>query len=194
MITSKIAKPASAANTSELLTNQRRNRIMATANLTAARLRELFNYNPDSGIFTRIQVPFNRPQDLGIVVGGLSKAGYWRICIDNIRYQAQRLAWLYVHGVQPIGDIDHINGVRHDNRISNLRDVSRSVNMQNLHRAHRDKAGKLLGVTYNSVERKWIAQICTNGMYKHLGRFPTEELAHSAYLSAKRVMHEGCTI
>ena len=91
------------------------------ASLTSERLKELVVYNPDSGLF------YNKA---GRVMGTLNKKHkYIYIGVDNKLYRAHRLAWLYTHGCWPTKDIDHINGVRDDNRLTNLRDVSRSFNL-----------------------------------------------------------------
>jgi hypothetical protein len=103
-----------------------------------------------------------------------------------------RAAWLYVHGKWPNGQIDHINGDRSDNRISNLRDVSHSVNQQNVHRPRRDNASGFLGVTRQ--KNLWTSQVTVSGKTLHLGLFKTPEEAASAYLEAKRKHHTGCTI
>ena len=113
--------------------------------------------------------------------------------IDEREYSAHRLAWLYVHGAWPTGQIDHINGDRGDNRISNLRDVTPALNTQNQRRAARsNKSSGLLGVTAN--RGRWLAQISIGGKSRNLGRYATPEEAHAVYVAAKRVLHAGCTL
>ncbi|MNQ84444.1 hypothetical protein D3C85_995720 [compost metagenome] len=91
--------------------------------LTSGRLKELVTYDPLTGVFLR--------------KGCTAKVGYnpvdWyvTISIDGQKYQAHRLAWLYVYGEWPSNFIDHINQIKNDNRISNLRDVTKSVNSSN---------------------------------------------------------------
>lgn len=165
---------------------------MATPNLTAARLRELLHYNPDSGLFTWV-VSTTRRIRVGAIAGTLVKEGYVSIGVDRDLHRAHRLAWLYVYGEWPKHDIDHINGNRSDNRIANLRDVTRTVNLQNLRLAHKDKQSNApLGVYTD--KKKWAAAIRVNGERVRLGNFNTPEEAHAAYLEAKRKHHEGCTI
>lgn len=159
--------------------------------ITADRLRELVHYCPETGIFTHLQ---NRGRvKAGAIVGSNSR-GYIVICVDRVLYGAHRLAWLYVHGHLPSGDVDHIDGNKSNNQISNLRDVDRSTNLQNQKRAsNRNKSTGLLGVSKrgNGTFRSYI-QI--DGKYVSLGTFKCAKEAHEAYLAAKRIHHKGCTI
>lgn len=162
---------------------------MAASDLTAQRLRELLNYNPDTGAFTRAVARSNVPA--GSLAGCLNSVGYLVIRIDSRLYLSHRLAWLYMHGGWPEHHIDHINGNTRDNRIANLRDVKNSVNSQN-QRSAKQSASNLLGA--HKWHDKWTAGIMLNGKKTHLGVFSTPEEAHAAYIEAKRLMHPGCTI
>lgn len=165
--------------------------MVPASNLSVSRLRELLHYDPESGVFTwrAGRKGVARSQ---IEAGDINPRGYRRISVDRRRYMANVLAWLYMTGDWPQGDVDHRNGVRHDNRWSNLRDVPRSTNNENQKRAHcRNKAG-LLGVSPN--RSRWSASIMVKGRKLHLGTFDTPELAHAAYLEAKRVHHAGNTL
>lgn len=142
------------------------------------RVMELLEYDQTTGVFVRRIQTSNRIK-VGDVAGSKDKHGYFCIRLDGKTYKAHRLAWLYIHGVWPLGEIDHINHQAGDNRISNLRDVSRSVNQQN----RKTVRG------YSKDGSRWKAQIRVAGKFNHLGCFDTEAEAHAAYQQAKNVMH-----
>jgi len=105
---------------------------------------------------------------------------------------ASRLAWLITYGKWPVNEIDHVDGNQQNNRIANLRDVPHRINMQNRKKATRHNKCGFLGVT--AIGRKWAAKITAGGKLTYIGLYPTPELAHAAYLEAKRQLHAGCTI
>jgi hypothetical protein len=155
--------------------------------LTSDEVREILDYNPDTGEFR-----WRKNHRLsGRRAGSPNSWGYVHIQINGRKYKAHRLAWLITYGELPEKDIDHLNNVRTDNRICNLRAVSRSVNIQNQTRGHRDSTSKYLGVSWDKHRRKWAAIIVLNYKTYHLGKFDTEEDAYSAYLESKRRMHPG---
>jgi len=163
---------------------------MAENDFTASQVRELLNYDPHTGLFTwKIGRPGTR---LGSLAGTLTKDGYVMLSANGAKVFAHRAAWLLMHNTWPKAEIDHINGVRNDNRIENLRDVSPSVNQQNVRRARRDNKSGFLGVTRQ--KNLWTSQLTIRGKTLHLGLFRTPEEASEAYLKAKREHHEGCTI
>lgn len=168
---------------------------MADAILSAERLREVLNYNPETGAFTWKIRTSNRVA-VGDIAGSLhNKSGYWFIFVDGKAYKAHRLAWLHVHGEWPAADIDHINGRRSENMLHNLRQATRSMNQQNLREARGDTASGLLGVYRNDKKNKpWRSSIKVDGKDRHLGNFADPQDAQRAYLAAKRKLHEGCTI
>ena len=161
--------------------------------IDAVRLREVLNYDPDTGVFTwRVSTSNRAPVGS---VAGWNTDGHIGIAIDGVKYKAHRLAWVYMTGEQPQFEIDHINGMRDDNRWTNLRDVPAIFNCQNQRRAQpKNKSCGLLGVCRDKRTGRWYSQICANNKVHHLGSFPTAEEAHQAYVEAKRKLHPGCTI
>jgi hypothetical protein len=152
---------------------------------TLERLREVLAYDAYTGFFTWRNT--TRATRSGQRAGCLERAGYIVITIDYRCYKAHRLAWLYVYGRWPNGLIDHINGVKDDNRIANLRDVSTRGNTYNRRVARNNKAG-LLGVTITKG-KYFTASIQADGHLHYLGSFPSAEAAHAAYLEAKKKLH-----
>jgi HNH endonuclease len=157
--------------------------------LTANQLRELVYYDQNTGIF--LWRPKHRKMKSG-PIGNVTAQGYIQLNINRKSYKIHRLAWLYVTGQWPINGIDHINGIKTDNKFSNLRDATHDINHQNLiGPCLRNKTG-LLGVSPHG--KKWRAQITVNGKNRIIGLFDSPDAAHTAYLESKRKLHKGCTI
>ena len=169
---------------------------MATNDLTAARLRELLAYDPETGVFTwRMAVGRWGRIPAGSVAGVRSVRGAIVIGIDKKPLYAHRLAVLYVTGNWPSGDVDHRDGNPANNAWNNLRDVLHAVNTENRRRPIKNKASGLpLGVSIDHRDGAFRADITVAGKCKSLGRHATPDAAHAAYLEAKRRLHEGCTI
>lgn len=128
----------------------------------------------------------------GLEVGCRRSRGYIQVKLNGVAYRAHRVIWAIHNGSWPEGQIDHRNGNRSDNRITNLRDCSHSINMQNKRYAHSNNKSGFLGVSRNG--NKFVARIKVNGCRVLLGSFGTAEEAHSAYVNEKRKRHEGCSI
>lgn len=129
----------------------------------------------------------------GMRAGSLGKDGYWRVEIKNSAFLVHRVVWLIANGAWPPGDIDHRDTDKGNNRPANLRPASESFNLENQKRAHSQNLTGLLGVSMRAAG-KYRAQITVKGERKKLGTFSTPELAHAAYLVAKRQFHEGNTL
>ena len=121
-------------------------------------------------------------------------SGYVGCMLDGKPYLLHRLVYLYIHGYMPVNDIDHINGDKTDNRIENLRVVSKAGNQQNIRKAYTTSTSGLLGAFYSKKHRNWFSRICVNGKRKWLGTFENSNQAHQAYVEAKRYLHPTCTI
>ena len=160
--------------------------------IDSTRLKDFLTYDLQSGKF---YWKTNRGYHIkvGDVAGCLHHSGYIVIAIEKQQYQAHRLAWLYVHGEYPKNHIDHINGIRSDNRIENLRDAIQSENCQNLKKS-RGLSG-LLGASIDPVRKnRWKSSIKLNGKNIYLGWFKTPKEAHQAYIQAKRQLHPFGTL
>lgn len=151
------------------------------------RLNELLAYDPATGLLTW-KLTRNGRIKAGANAGSMDKRGYIVVRIDFVQYGAHRVGWALHFGAWPAADIDHINGNRADNRIENLRDVSRSVNAQNQRRAHRDNKTGYLGVDLRNG--LYNARIKLRGRTTLLGSFPTAEDASAAYQAAKLRLHD----
>jgi hypothetical protein len=144
----------------------------------------------DGGLY--VKQKYHGQVAIGDRAGTLVRDGYRQLRIHGKQYLEHRLIWLLHTGSLPTDEIDHINGDRQDNRIENLRLVSRDMNMQNQRTARRDNTSGLLGVRKSGA--KWYATIGIDGKRFYLGMYTTPELAHLAYVNAKRKHHEGCTL
>lgn len=145
-----------------------------------------YDYDPETGfIFSKGRSKHKRK------VGAIDALGYVRVHVGARRFRAHHLAWFIAHGVWPRFEIDHINGIRHDNRLANLRESPHSINQENLGRARADNKVGLLGVSWYAAGKSWKAQIQVQGRKTHLGYHPTPEAAYAAYLAAKRALHVG---
>lgn len=161
--------------------------------LTAERVRELFNYDPFTGVLAWKKQPRGRYKP-SLVAGYRSKEGYLITSVDNKLRKNHRLAWAVAYGAWPKHEIDHINGDKSDNRIANLRDVAHKENVENLLTANSYSKGRVLGVSWHVRIQKFHARIGVNGKLIHLGYYTTPEEAHQAYLTAKRRLHAGNTL
>jgi hypothetical protein len=145
------------------------------------RLHQVLLYEPETGIF-RWREDKGRMK-AGDIAGDRTGNGYWRLRVDMVRYAAHRLAWKYVHGVDPSIYIDHINGNRLDNRICNLREADTNQNLFN----GTPKAGKAVQYRGVNIRRRksgretFYAIITAHGKGHWLGTFQSAEAASAAY-------------
>ena len=152
--------------------------------VSAEVVRSKLSYNPKTGEFVWQQSPA-RAVKAGSVAGFTHPSGHRYISICGRSYSAHRVAWLYVYGAWPHLQIDHIDGNPANNSISNLREVTRTQNLQYARKARRDNRSGLLGVSYRNDNKKWQARIQRNGVSVSLGVFDTPEEAHLVYLMYK---------
>lgn len=167
--------------------------------IEASEVPRFVKYDPETGAFTRA-IELRCGKNNAVVRyragdparGSVGNHRYLQIGVLGRLYLAHRLAFAYMTGRWPAEDIDHINGIRTDNRWANLREASRSINAQNKRAALRNNKTGVLGVSV-SLD-KFEARIVAGGEVHRLGRFETIEEASEAYLQAKRRLHVGCTI
>jgi hypothetical protein len=142
--------------------------------IDVAELQRILHYDPETGLFTwrRVWGSNARPKDRP---AGRPTQRYWQISINYRRYQAHRLAFLYMTGEWPVGEIDHIDRDGFNNRWSNLRLVTHAENMRN-------KLASAGSVIYIPSRKRWRARIGRDGRRVYLGDFETEEAARAALL------------
>lgn len=153
--------------------------------ITHERLLKIIRYEPDSGLFFRLEQPAFARVDLSLPVGTLRGDGYFVCDLEGKTYYLHRLAIFYVTGVWP-KLADHVDGNHGDNRWTNLRSATHQQNAANSVGFPKRRKSAYKGV-YKALRGKsnpWCATICVNGKSQHLGSFPTEEDAHAAYLGA----------
>lgn len=159
--------------------------------LTQERLMELLRYEHETGNFYWRTTGKGR-KNICEPAGALDGDGYRRIHITSGIYSCHRLAWLWMTGEWPTHDLDHINGVRDDNRWDNIREATSALNAQNRRRAAKTSSTGYLGVV--PYENRFQAQIKVNGKTTHLGSYKTAQEAHGVYVNAKRLLHVGNTL
>lgn len=153
--------------------------------ITQEELKSILRYEKDTGYFVWLISPSSKAK-IGGVAGTINNRGYVQISIKRKLYLAHRLAWLYNYGEFPANEMDHINRIKSDNRLENLRAVTHQQNAFNVG-AHKDSSSKYVGVS--RYRNKFQAHIVLNGKTNYLGLFPNEEMAHKAYQRAKQELH-----
>lgn len=162
-----------------------------SAERTVQFIRELkthISYNPDTGVFLRIDGRTGPKQQHPNIAGTVKvscEVQYRQISVNCRLYRACRLAWLLTHNRWPTGEIDHEDGDGLNDAIRNLRDVPHKVNSKNMKRHLRNVSG-VTGVTWNKKNSKWQARVCVDGQETWLGLFSTVREAATARKNAER--------
>jgi len=147
----------------------------------------LLNYDPDTGIISWKAVSGARTK-IGMPAGSKQPNGYLRISVNKNRFLAHRLAWLLYYKEWPLDIIDHIDGNKSNNKIENLRVGTILKNNYNTGITVTNTSG-YKGVSWNSANNKYIANINVKGKKVYLGMFSTSEEASEAYNKAAKELH-----
>lgn len=150
--------------------------------ITKQKLREVLSYDKRTGLFNWLAYSNGRRKDL--TAGSKNKDGYIVISIDNQRYYAHRLAMIYVNGFCG-EEVDHIDGNTSNNSLDNLRDVNGKENSKNCSKPKSNKSG-VIGVSFDSINRKWRSTIKVNYKQIHIGRFNSFDAAVKARKQAEQ--------
>lgn len=154
--------------------------------MTQERLKEVLSYDPGTGVFVWLKTTSNRVS-VGDYAGWISDSGYLITNVDGEKHRCHRLAFLYMEGYFPEHAVDHINGIRDDNRWCNLRHVTKSCNMQNAAIPKNNTSG-YMGVDFRKSRGKWRSRITVNGRIYSLGLYHTALDAALARIAAEDCM------
>lgn len=157
-----------------------------TNDVTQEELKRRLNYDPETGIFRWADV--QRGYSKGSIAGSPEKKGYIGIKVGKRTYKAHRLAWLYMTGEWPEQFLDHINGIKGDNRWSNLRQANGSENQFN-HRVRSDNTSGIKGVSWSKRRRAWVCSVAIKGKSKYLGQARSLEEARIKVMNGRVMMH-----
>lgn len=175
----------------EVITKREANASTRADAITAENVHAIFRYR--NGLLYWRESLTGKHRVAGEPAGGVNADGYVKVEVGGKAHGVHRLVWLMHRGDWPLGEIDHLNGNRADNRIGNLRDVGHRMNAENRRGPNRGSATGFLGVTQHESGR-FRARIRVDGALKSLGLFDTPEAAHAAYVDAKRTLHAGNTL
>lgn len=151
-----------------------------------ARVRDMFSYDSKLGVL--IWKKSIGPIKAGVEAGTLHQKGYTAIILDGKRYLSHRLIWLYVYGELPDCEIDHINKIKNDNRIENLRLATKYENLKNT-TIRKDNSTGFKGVSFSKPSGKYKAEATINNKCHYLGLFITAIEASDAYNNFCKLHH-----
>lgn len=152
-------------------------------------LKELFSYDGKNLLWKKTITR----KKTGSIAGCSQNTGHRQIKIDGKIYLAHRLIWMFHYGLWPKNDIDHVNGIRNDNRIENLREATRQENCANRCLSKLNTSG-IKGVYFVETRKKWHARIKIKGKTIHIGYFDKKEDAGEAYKLKSLEIHKEFSI
>ena len=159
--------------------------------VTQSRLQKLFDYNHETGELIR---KTNISQcKIGDIAGSMSKRGYLTVRIDGKAYPVHRVIWALLYGEDSLPEqLDHINHHRDDNRLCNLRPVTKRDNAKNKILPSNNTSG-VIGVHWNKQKKKWVGAIKINGRSVESRIFSKKEdaIAHRKALEKKYGFHKN---
>ncbi len=156
---------------------------MSKVEITKEFLLKKFRYEPVTGQLIRIEN--SGTAKAGDVAGTQHSSGYIQVSVKSRSFKAHRLIWMMIYGKWPDCKTDHINGVRNDNRLDNLREASDALNMKNKKCYSNNKTG-LPGVQF--CRGKWHVNIKSSPSRQvHIGCFDSFIEAACARKSAENV-------
>lgn len=164
---------------------------MPKESITHERLRELVDYDPETGVFRWKRDMRGRRGSVGRVgmqVGSVRPDGRRVISLDGKKYLAGRLAWFYTYRVWPEPTVDHINGDYTDDRLENLRELSFGGQVQN-RGVQKNSSSRVPGVSWYKADSCWRARIKLNGKEISLGYFKNFDDAVAARRRAEAELH-----
>ena len=152
-------------------------------------IRSRLRYDPAAGKFYMLKSAGRRKS--GYQAGYADRLGYIKVCVNGRWMMAHRLAWLFINGQWPDGEIDHINGDPSDNRIENLRECSRSQNVSNAKFNSLNTTGfrGVSRIKRKTVPDRYQATVRKDGVTHYIGTFATPEEAHAEYIKAAVSVH-----
>lgn len=144
--------------------------------LTQALLHKFYNYDAATGVLTH-RLP-QHGKEIGDAIGSLANTGYLAMAINNTDYLVHRIIWMYVHGYMP-EQVDHIDHVKTNNALNNLREVTNTINSKNAS-VSKNSATRVNGVSFNKARNKYRAYVTVNRKQINLGSFDTLDEAIEA--------------
>lgn len=155
--------------------------------LTAEEIRRLFDYDPETGMLTN-RITFGKRISGKEAGGEANEIGYRSISIQKHRYLVHRVIWAWVYGTWPSTELDHIDRNPRNNRIQNLREADRSLQVRNTKIFSTNVSG-IKGVSWDKARNRWTASVYRGDQRIALGRFHNKQDAANVRHAAMIALH-----